>query len=124
MKITGGGDTPMNPITPSNPRTPRAGNNVDMDCETSFGLGRNLGETAWQQLECDADAALCLSEVFCSMLAQPGTIDALNFIRCLCQQLDVEPTSPPAPETERHFVEAVYIGFSETLVALQEDGAI
>ena len=114
----------MNPITPSNPRTPRAGNNVELDCETSFDLGRNLGEAAWRQLECDADAALCLSEVFCAMLALPGAIGTLNFTRCLCQLLDVEPTSPHAPETERHFVEAVYIGFSETLIALQEDGPV
>ena len=114
----------MNPSTPSNPKTIRAENTVEMDCETSFDLGRSLGEAAWQKLECDPDAALCLSEVFCAMLALPSAIDALNFIRCLCQLLDVEPTSPPAPETERHFVEAVYIGFSETLVALQEDGPV
>lgn len=115
---------PMNPITLSTPRIPRAGSNVELDCEIPFILGRNLGEAAWQQLECDADAALCLSEVFCAMLVLPGAIDAFNFIRCLCQLLDVEPPATPAPETERHFVEAVYIGFSETLVALQEDAPV
>lgn len=114
----------MNQITLSNHRIPKAERVVKLDCETSFDLGRNLGEAAWQQLECDADAALCLSEVFCAMLVLPDTIDALNFIRCLCQLLDVEPPSTPAPETERHFVEAVYISFSETLVALQEDAPV